>query len=141
MIQKIKKHLREVIELKTSPREIATGFALGTLLAILPTFGFGILMGLLVILIFKGISKISMIAAFAIWNPLVLIPIAALSYKIGDLILSEAPKYTFRIEIINQVYVYSRRFILGNIIVATIFTIISYFVVYFFVNRYQNKHK
>ncbi|MBU0760635.1 MAG: DUF2062 domain-containing protein [Nanoarchaeota archaeon] len=141
MIQKIKKHFKEVLEIKTAPKEIAAGFALGTFLAILPTFGFGVLIGLLVILIFKRVSKISMIVAFAIWNPLVLIPIAALSYKIGDIILSEVPRYSFKIEVINQVYVYSRRFILGNIIVATTFTIISYFVVYFSVNRYQKKAK
>ena len=79
-----KEHVKRVIRIEESAHSIATGFAVGTMLALLPTFGLGIFIGLAVIIIFKKISKISMIASFAFWNPILLIPMYTLSYKIGE---------------------------------------------------------
>ena len=113
---KIKKHLQDIIALKASSESIAAGFALGTFIAIIPTLGFGIIVGILLLLLFKKISKISMLAAFAVWNPLLLIPLAGLSYKIGNFLLPGVPTTTYEIELLNQIFIYSRRFLLGNLI-------------------------
>jgi len=139
--EKIRKHFREVIKIKKSPFSIALGFALGTFLAILPTFGFGILIGLLIILIFKNISKVAMLAAFAIWNPLVLVPLAAASYKLGDIILADIPVRTLRFEILNRAYIYSRRYLVGNFIISLVSSILSYVIAYFATKKYQNRIK
>jgi len=134
---KIKKHLKEVIEIKTSPNSIAMGFALGTLIAILPTFGLGIFIGLLVLLIFKKVSKISMFISFAIWNPLVLALLYPLEYSIGNTILSDIPITKFRFEVLNQIFVYTGRFLLGSFILALITSIICYFIILTLVKKYK----
>jgi uncharacterized protein len=139
VIYKLKKHFHEVISIKKTPKAIAQGFALGTFLAILPTFGLGILIGLLLILIFSKISKVSMFIAFAIWNPIVLAPIAFLSYSLGDLILGEIPVVEYELTMLQQFFVISRRFLLGNLIIATIASIFSYFIAYFISRKYQQK--
>ena len=51
--KKIREHFSEVIKIKRSPHSIALGFAVGTFLAILPTPGFSILLGLLIVLIYQ----------------------------------------------------------------------------------------
>ena len=137
--QKIKKHFHEVLEIKTTPNEIALGFAVGTGIALLPTFGLGFLIGLLVVLIFKNVSKLSMLIAFAVWNPLFLIPITTLSYFIGDMILADEPITRFRFELLNQFYTYSLRYLIGNLIITIIATVVSYSVVFYLVRKYQKK--
>ena len=136
---KIKEHLKEVLELKTSPHSIAAGFALGTLIAILPTFGLGIFIGLALLLVFKKVSKVSMLISFAVWNPLVLALMIPLDYAVGDYILSSVPAKTYKWEILNRLFVYSRRFLVGSIINAVVVSTISYILVLYFVYKYQKK--
>ena len=136
---KIKEHLKEVVELKTSPHSIAAGFALGTLIAILPTFGLGIFIGLALLLVFKKVSKVSMLISFAVWNPLVLALMIPLDYAVGDYILSSVPAKTYKWEILNRLFVYSRGFLVGSIINAVVVSTISYILVLNFVYKYQKK--
>ena len=137
--EKIKRHFEEVLKIKTSPSSIAMGFSIGTLIAILPTFGLGIFIGLLVLLIFKKVSKVSMFISFAIWNPLVLAILYPLEYSIGNFILSGIPVTEFRFEILNQLFIYTGRLLLGSIILSIIVSIISYFGVFYIVKRHRRK--
>ena len=139
IIKKIKKRLKEITEIKTTPHSIAAGFALGTLIAVLPTFGFGIFRGLLLLFIFKKISKLSLFASFAFWNPLVLLSIYPLSYGIGDFILGDSPIKTYKIQLLNQIFLHSKRFLLGSFILALIFSITSYIMVLILTYHYQKK--
>jgi len=137
--EKTKKHLNEVIKIKKEPHSIASGFAIGTFIAILPTFGFGILIGLFVILIFKKISKLSMLAAFAIWNPLILAMMYPLNYYVGNILITNEPIYNYRFEILNQIFIYSRRFMMGSIVVGITFALASYLIVLILLLRFYEK--
>ena len=137
--KKIKKHLNEVIKIKKEPHSIASGFAIGTFIAILPTFGFGILIGLFVILIFKKISKLSMLAAFAIWNPLILAMMYPLNYATGNFILLNEPTYKYKFEILNQIFLYSRRFMVGSIIIGITLALTSYLLILILLLRFYKK--
>lgn len=133
----LRKHLDDILAIKTTPHEIALGFAIGTAIAVLPTLGLGFLIGFLIMLVYKNISKISMLIAFAFWNPLILIPLTGLSYYIGDLILSDRPVVSFQIEFLNQLFLYTRRYLLGNIILTIVLTSLSYIGVYYFAKIYK----
>lgn len=137
--EKIKRHFEEVIKIKRDPHAIASGFALGTFIAILPTFGFGIFIGLLLILIFKRISKISLLLSFAFWNPLILALIYPICYGAGSLVLSNIPSRTYEIEILNQIFVYSRRFLVGSFVLAVTLAIAGYLLVLVLIYRYYKK--
>lgn len=139
IIIKIKKRLKEVAKIKTSPHSIAAGFAIGTLIAVLPTFGFGIFIGFLILIIFKKISKLSLLASFAFWNPLVLLLLYPLSYAMGDIILGDLPIKIYKIQFLNQIFVNTKRFLLGSFILALIFSIISYIIVLVLAYSYQKK--
>ena len=136
---KIKKHFYNVLEIKTSPSEIAIGFSIGTFFANVPTFGLEFLIIFLIIFIFNKISKISLIFAYALWNPLLTYPIAAISYLIGNNLLKDTPVRIVKLEFSNEIIKFTIRYFVGSLIVATILSIISFIVVYFIAKKYQKK--
>ncbi len=123
---RIKEYFREMLELKTSPHSISMGFAIGTFIALLPTFGITYIIAFIVMLAYPKANKISIIAALIFWNPLFLIPIYTLSFEIGDLLLQEAPTVVYDIVFYTYIQNISRRFLLGNLIVASFFSLCSY---------------
>lgn len=138
-IKKIKKHLAKIIKLDDSPHSIALGFAIGTLIAIAPTLGLDIFIALLVLFIFPNLNKISLFGGLLLWNPIFAAPLLPLSYKIGTFLLGNASSSHFNLTILNTIYNFSLRLIVGSYISAVIFAILSYFVVRLIVYFYQKK--
>ncbi|MFH1849696.1 MAG: DUF2062 domain-containing protein [archaeon] len=126
---RISAYLLEVAVIKSSPHSIALGFAVGTLIGILPTPGISFITGGIVILMFKSISKISLFAALVLFNPFVNIPFDIASYKLGNYIFQNAPVHEFTIPFLNTVYRFTRRYLVGNAIIAVLMSILSYFMV------------
>src|SRR5690606_31228748 len=98
-----------------SNKQLALGFALGTFIAVLPTPGFGVLIGIFLVFLFKRINKYTMLFSFAVWNPLFLTPIYLLSYKIGSWLFNpeintgqEAQSF------LSQALVYCKTYLFGN---------------------------
>jgi len=137
--KKLKKHFREVLEIKTSPTSIASGFAVGTFFALFPTFGLELIIIPIIIFIFKKISKISLGSAYIVWNPLITFPLYALGFKIGNSLLADVPIKTYRFEVLSQFYAYSRRFLVGNFILAVVISIVSYFAVLYLVRYFRRR--
>lgn len=137
--EKIKKHFHEVIRTKKSEHSVALGFAIGTFISILPTPGFNILLGLLVVLIFKKVNKFSLFISMAVWNTLTLIPIYWLSYKIGNLLFGSVPVVKYNIVILDQIYNFTRRYLVGNLILALIISPLCYFIVKGLIRLYRKK--
>ena len=136
-IGRLKNHFKEVINIKKSPSSIALGFAVGTFIAILPTFGLGLIIGLIIVLIFKKVSKLSLIAAFIFWNPFMLVPIYLFSYKIGDILMSAFPITKLRFELFNNAYNFTLRFLIGNFIIAFTASVLSYFSIKYFAKAFK----
>ena len=136
--EKIKNYFKEVLEIKATPKEIAIGFTIGTAIAILPTFGLGPFIALLIFLIFRRISKISLLFSFVVWNPFILISLYPLEYYIGDLLVGNV-QTKFKLEILNQIFVYSARYLIGNIILTIVLCITSYFVIYYLIKKFHKK--
>jgi uncharacterized protein len=126
---KVKHHFHEVIRIKKSPHSIVFGFAIGTLIAILPTPGLSIILGLVVISIFKNISKIALFGALLFWNPIVSAPLYILSYKIGGLLFGNLPVVEYEVSILDNAYNFTRRYLVGNFILAVSISIASYFLI------------
>ncbi|MBU2634628.1 MAG: DUF2062 domain-containing protein [Nanoarchaeota archaeon] len=139
--KKIKKHFIEVIKIKKSPHSMALGFAIGTFIAIFPTWGLTFLLGLIVIALFPKVNKFTLLLAFIIWNPLITAPLYLWAYKLGTLIFGSTPIVKFNIIILDQFYNFSRRFIVGISIISLIISIISYFIVKLIAQAYKNKKR
>lgn len=116
-----------MLGIKTSPHSIALGFAIGTLIAILPTLGFTYLIATIVMLVDAKESKIALFGALLIWNPFVLFPLYTLSYRLGNFILRGFPAI-YPLQVIGQFRYATLRFLIGNFIIAVLFSVTSYFI-------------
>ena len=139
--EKLRNHFKEIIQIRDSPHSIALGFAIGTAIAVFPTFGLGAIIGLGIALIFKKISKVSLFAAFLVWNPFILAPLTLLEYKIGNFLLKGNSVLTNNLEFLEILTHYSKIYLLGNIIVVFIASFLSYAMIYFLADKHQEKYK
>ncbi len=129
---KLKEHFREAMALKTSSHSIAMGFAAGTLISIIiPVNTVSILLGLVLMLVCKGISKISLFVAFAFWNIVTLIPLGVLSMKVGAMLFGALELEAFRWGFMNQAYNVSVKYLAGSLVVGTATALVSYFTIRF----------
>ncbi|MFT4326388.1 MAG: DUF2062 domain-containing protein [Candidatus Woesearchaeota archaeon] len=123
-------HYKAIFEEKPSPHAIAFGFSLGTLIAVLPTFGLGIFIGLFLISIFKRLNKYAMFAAFAFWNPFVLAPVVGFSYSIGTRFVRTNPNAIVGFEFFDSIYRFTVTYLVGNIVLSISLTIFTYVLMY-----------
>lgn len=129
VLKKVRNHFRGVIRIKKSPHSMALGFAIGTLIEILPTPGINIILALIVILAYPKVSKLALFGALLFWNPLFTIPLYALSFRIGSALFGNAPVVKYNVVVLDNIYNFSRRFLVGNTILAVSISAISYVVV------------
>jgi uncharacterized protein (DUF2062 family) len=133
----MRRFLVEISTSKISTHNLAFGFALGTFIAILPTPGFGILVGILLIYLFKKINATSILFPFAVWNPLLLAPLYLLSYKIGDLIFAAKATVETEYTYLSKIIYFCQTYLVGNVIVAVVFSLLSYFIVFHFTELFK----
>ena len=141
MKRKLADHFREVVKIKTSSQSIATGFAVGTFISILPEPGFSVLVATAIVLIFKRISKLAIFVSMAIWNPVALIPIYVASYSVGDLLMSSKPLVSFNMTVLNRVYYFTDRFIVGNLVMAFAVAGVCHVIVFYLWETWTKEKK
>lgn len=95
-------------------------------------------MGFLTALIVPHLSKVSMGAGFAIWNPLVTGPINAASIPLGALVLGVAPAVVEQdIGLATKLMKIGAQMFVGSGILSAILGVTAYFLVRYFATRYQ----
>ncbi|NQV90839.1 DUF2062 domain-containing protein [Candidatus Woesearchaeota archaeon] len=127
--KKLENYFNEVLRTKPEPHAVGLGFAVGTGISILPTPGINILLGFLILLIFKKLNKYTLFGSILFWNILTLSPIYYLSYKIGDFIFGKTNIVTYDITLLDHIYSFTRRFLVGDLILAVVISCLSYFLV------------
>lgn len=136
---KVARFTKRLTEPESSSRSIALSFSLGTLIAILPTPGFGIFIGLSLILVFRMLSKIAMVFAITLWNPLLQLPVYYVSYQLGSFILNGSAPTEIDESWITLLTRHTQSFVLGNSIVAILISALSYIVVVQIVSYYRKR--
>lgn len=126
LTRKIQNEWSKVLLGDFTPHTIALGLAIGTLVSLLPTFGFSALLALLLIFIFPTINRPAIFVSLIVWNPLVQIPIYALSFHLGSLMFADATLVKYDVEILNQLYSFTRRFLIAHLIIVTSITLATY---------------
>ncbi len=123
---RLKKHWADIVLGDFTPHNIALGLALGTFIALLPTFGFGVFIAMGIVFMFPHINKPATVMAFILWNPLTQIPVYILSIHLGGFLFDGMPVVKYDIEILNQIYTLTRRFLIAHIIVSFACSLIMY---------------
>lgn len=125
-VEQLKARLKEMLSARSSPHEIALGFTIGTFISILPTPGFNLLLGALVVAVYPHVNKLAVFGAMAFYNPIVIIPFYWASYKMGSLIFGLNPVIHYDVVVISEAYDFTRRYLVGNLIVASVTSAITY---------------
>ncbi len=155
-------HAHKAIKQKSTPHSIALSFAIGTFIAVFPTFFLGLFIVFGLMIFYKKLNKIAAIAGLAFWNFIMMIPVYYLSYNIGRLLFNSDTETTIRaggyelIEVLkirpfsfNNVFnflkqniILLQQYFIGNTILAILLSCLSYLVIKRAVVVYrENKEK
>ena len=137
--ERARKYIKDVLHARTTPHSIALGFAIGTLINILPVWGLNLLLGLLVVLAFSQVSKLALFAALLFWNPLTLLPVYYASHWIGQMLFGTMPVIRYQAAYLNELFTFARGFLVGDVIMALTISLASYFIVRSVAELYQRR--
>jgi hypothetical protein len=140
----IRRIYKRFVKIRGRPREIALGFALGIFIGMTPTMGIQMPIAIFFAAMFKW-SKIS--AAFGVWitNPLTSPFIYSITYMVGvkllgvkaTLALPDDLTWSIVKEILKNAPAIFGALTVGGIIIGLPLAILSYYLSYAAVNRYQ----
>jgi len=122
-ISQLQWRLSALLNTNASAKALASSFAMGTLISVLPTPGLNFLLAAFLLTRFKQLNKAALLAAVGVWNGFVVAPLYALSYQVGGFLFGTAPEQLIK------------GFLVGNLIIAISITAVSYFGVKTAVNH------
>ena len=134
LLRQLKVSFKKLLRLRDSTHEIALGFGIGVFIGILPTFGFGaLIIGILAILIRFNIfaALVGTIVNNPLFTPFWLMS----SYKVGEMITQIG--INLEKGVISNILNFSLSYLAGNIVLAIICGIISYFIMYIIIETYR----
>lgn len=139
-IEKIKEHFIEILKTHRDTKSIALGFAIGTFVTILPTPGFNILIGLLIIFLFPYLNKYALFTSYFVFNGFVKTPIYILALNLGYLLFGTGKPiiYDTWIETFSNA---GLLFIFGVLILNIVISVSSYYVIHRIVETYRKHEK
>ncbi|UWG47868.1 DUF2062 family protein [Halanaeroarchaeum sp. HSR-CO] len=111
-----------------SSHEVALSFGIGVFITALPTLGTGFLAMAILVLLFRQLSKIAMLASVIVLNPVVKWGVYGSSYWLGQRILGPGPGLTVEGSLLSVGSDVLVRLWVGNFILAVAFAFFGYFV-------------
>ena len=136
-IDRIRAEIRRSISDEYSPHQIASSFAIGVFITMLPTLGTGLIVFAIISYLSSWINKVALFASVLVLNPVVKWGVYAGSMALGILLLGPVPILDdgeVAVEAGQEVLV---RLLVGNTILAVIATVLGYVIVYRAAERYQ----
>jgi uncharacterized protein (DUF2062 family) len=127
-IFKLKRYIIAILISDKSDVSIALSYSFGTLIALLPTPGFSTAIGIGFIAVFKQLNKMAVLLSMLVWNGITIIPVYWLSFKLGTSISNSLPEINVKNEVLQQVLLYFKQFVLGNLALTIPIAIGSYFL-------------
>jgi len=117
---------------EATPHSLALAFALGTLISVLPTPGLNIALAAGLTAVNKSLNRSGLFGAVAVWNAVVVAPLYALSYELGEFLFGQA---ALSLPAGMPVWVetavrFCQQFLIGNLIIAAVTAAASYGTVY-----------
>lgn len=126
---RLREALLNAVHEEHTPHEVASSFALGAFITLLPTLGTGLILFVFLAALTDRISNVALFASLIVFNPLVKWGVYALSFVIGVAILGPVPGGAASVSLSGGSDVVAR-LLLGNALIALVLTPISYLVTY-----------
>lgn len=140
----VRDYAKKIFTLRSDPRQIALGFAIGVFIGIFPTFGIGLLLLSFLSVFIKFNIPAGIIGGTLVANPLTTPFWALLSYKtgkavtgflgMGRLIMVQNPSW-------KKALSFGIDYLIGNLILSFSVSVLSYFVIRRIVEEYKARKK
>ena len=137
LIRKIKYAFLRISRARGSVNDIALGASIGAFFSVFPTFGVGFLIVIFLSRIFK-FNLIAAVSSIIISNPLTSPFFIILSFRVGSFFLDSKIKFNIK-EWKHQLSEAGLTILIGSLIVSSTVSIIVYFVVKFFIQKYRTR--
>lgn len=136
---KLKRDFIEILKSEDSIRLIAVSFGLGTFVALMPAPGFCTITAVILVAIFRQLSKVGMFIAIALYNGITMIPFYWLGLIVGGIIFNEPQIATSEIDYANILVENGKRFVVGTLAVVIPYSVLSYFFALWLIDRVRLK--
>lgn len=135
----IKQRLTAILALDSHPGHIATGFAVGVFISLTPFFGLHTPMAIAAAFLFR-LNKLTTITGAWVNTPLTVVPMLAVSYKLGEWLLGATPR-EFRLGELSwqALQPYAKAVLLGSSVLGLVAALLSYALCYWLVIRFRRK--
>lgn len=139
VLAQAKSEIRQSFTEEHTARETAGSFSLGVFITMLPTLGTGLLLFVVFAWLFERINRAALIASVIIFNPAVKWGVYAASFTLGVAILGPVPGATpAEISLMAGPEILVR-LLVGNLILAIVAAVPSYFVCLRLIDTYQTR--
>lgn len=136
-LDRVRRELHRAFAEEHSTREVAGSFSLGVFITMLPTLGTGLLVFLVIAWLTDRVSKIALFASVLVFNPVVKWGVYAASFTLGVVILGPVEGVTPAEVSFSAGPEIVTRLLVGNLILAVVAAVPSYFVCYRLVEAYN----
>lgn len=139
LLADIRLELEAALDGTYSPEQVAGSFALGVFITSLPTFGLGVLVFLAITHLFASVSKLAIFSSVLVLNPVVKWGVYGASFSLGSLLLGSVGTVSRSDLSLSAAPDIVARLLLGNLILAVVFTIVGYVVAYRLTAAYRRR--
>lgn len=132
-----KEMLWEAFTEEHSTEEVAGSFSLGVFITMLPTLGTGFIAFVVLAAFVDRLSKIALVASAVVFNPVVKWGVYALSLSLGFFLLGPIEGVSVTEVSLNSAPEVVLRLVVGNVVLAIVAAVPSYFIAHQVVDRYR----
>lgn len=136
----LRSELEHALAGRHTPRQVAGSFALGVFITSLPTFGIGVLVFFVIIWLFASVSKLALFASVLVLNPAVKWGVYGASFWLGSILLGPVGGVTRSDLSLSAGPDIIVRLLVGNLILAVVFTVVGYVVAYRLTAAYRRRN-
>lgn len=139
VLAKVRRELHDALTETHTPRQVAASFALGVFITALPTLGTGVLMFFLIAYLVDNVSRIALFASVIVLNPVVKWGVYGASFWLGSQILGPVSGISVTEISLSAGPQIVARLLVGNLILAVVFTGVAYVVGYRLTVEYRRR--
>lgn len=139
ILAKTRREIHDALQETHTPRQVAASFALGIFITALPTVGTGVLMFFVIAYLFDNVSRIALFASVIVLNPVVKWGVYGASFWLGAEILGPVSGVSVTEISLSAGPQIVRRLLVGNLLLAVVFTVIAYFLGYRLTVEYRRR--
>ena len=133
--------LEAALDGEYTPKQVAGSFAIGVFITSLPTLGIGLLSFFIISHLFAGVSKLALFSSIVVLNPAAKWGVYGASFWLGSTLLGPVEGVTRSDVSISAAPEVVVRLLVGNLILAAVFTLLAYVAAYRLTAAYRRRNR